>query len=129
MSIAWVQPGAQVVEVGSNRAFGKIHTIAKVHKNGNFTVNGSTQQFKPWNDGSALQTGDSWVGRKTLRYVDDATFAKIAEYRRFVAALNVINVEINRLAALRNVNMNSEPAFVAKLFEAAAEINARKGIE
>lgn len=64
--------------------------VEKVYKNGNFTLRGSPQQWKPWGrDGSAHETGNHFSSRRLIIWNEStdaeisAAIAKRARERRF----------------------------------------------
>jgi hypothetical protein len=73
MSECPFKPGVEVVI--DNYNYGRRHyaraVVDKVYKNGNITLVGSTQQYRPGKDSSgswsAWQTGDSWGRGGTVR--------------------------------------------------------------
>lgn len=78
----------------------KSAVVAKVFKSGNFTLEGSPQQWKPYLPSgyqNYWRAGETGAGNQTLRIWDDTTNAEIVEkneravlYRRFEAAKRII---------------------------------------
>lgn len=85
------RPGARVAisdRYGSGYREGHVH---KVHKNGNFTLVGSSQQWRPWVPTSFDLTKGDWTARRTgsdpfsvtiLKIWNAATDAEIQQARR-----------------------------------------------
>jgi len=101
------QPGAEVaIQIqGGWRAphSFRLGRVAKVHKNGNFVLEGSPQQWRPYAPSSYepfWHAGARGAGNGVLWIVDDTTKPKISEqnkrakrYNRYTNARNVIERE------------------------------------
>ena len=96
----WVVIGAEVMEVSRGMGspiFGRPRKIGKVHKNGNFTLEGSPQQYSPRVD-YAYKTGALGHYSRAYYYpVNDALRAEMAQGEKVRAAKEVIRAEIKRL--------------------------------
>lgn len=88
-------------------------TVAKVYKNGNFTLEGSNQQWKPsqtYHDGGrswgAYPTGDTTFNRTRVIPVNEETLARRqreeTEARRLNAAQDLLNRMNHAHAIVRN---------------------------
>lgn len=64
MSETKFTPGLRVVRESGARHWDNLEyryaVVDKVHKNGNFTLVGSPQQYRPGSDGRAIETGDGY---------------------------------------------------------------------
>ena len=106
MSEDWVKVGTEMVVVDRmlTGGYGAIRKIAKVHKNGNFTLEGSPQQYRP----SSIMTGNSTGGiwsMTTVKVVTDDMRAKITEgYRYGEAYRKVYNALDKHLRLMHTYN-------------------------
>lgn len=97
----WVRPGADVVirSNGWGRRFGRITKINKVHKSGNFTLEGDSQQWRPHYE-YASQTGSSGYHMDTCWPLTDETRADMEREARIYAAKKLVSDEATRLEKL-----------------------------
>jgi hypothetical protein len=114
----WVQPGVEVMEVrsGWETGYGRIQKIAKVYANGNFLVEGSPQQWRPWGDWTARKTGEHGWHFAYLHLVTPKLLAERDRARLVAKARQTIRAELDRLTAIKH-----EDGLIAE----AAAIKAR----
>jgi hypothetical protein len=98
----WVRVGAEVVPV--RRGFGrsqydKPERIAKVYKNGNFVLEGHTEQWRPRGDIASRAGDKSWTSSSCCPLTDELR-AEIVHESKVRAAQKLISDEAERLAKL-----------------------------
>lgn len=98
----WVNPGVELIERRNGWtgiSYGQRAKIAKVMGNGNFKVDGSDQQWRPFSDGTAIRTGDS---RREVHFVvvSPELEDEIAHAKRLSAARRILADEAKRLDGL-----------------------------
>ena len=105
---------------------GKEWKIGKIHKNGNFKVDGlPSRQFRPYNDGSAFETGGAWA--KMHMYADTPERRVIVEKTKALnRAKRILEIEIERLRTLQSI-AKREPEIVIKEALRIQEVNATFG--
>lgn len=123
---AWVQVGAEVIEVYSGsfgrRRYGATRKIAKVLKTGNFKIEDSDQQYRPWSTYTrAFRTGNGRYGSSSLSLLTDELTAEMAAEAQFLRARKIVESEIKRL---ENLSRGPDEDMIA----AAAQIEARNPI-
>lgn len=98
--------GTEVVQRRQSGMYGKIVKVAKVYKNGNFTITGSTQQFRfPGITGTtASATGTSF---DSVELVTDENRPVIEKHHAFARSRFIIKAEIDRLNALMGLTFNN----------------------
>lgn len=115
----WVQIGAEVMSVRSSisgTSYGARHKIAKVYKNGNFTLAGDTpEQWRPVRD-YASRAGKHY-GNETMWPVTPHLEAEAAKAEAVCKARRIVRVEAERLESIRDDD---------GLLAAAAAITARQ---
>ncbi len=99
MSNDWVQPGADVVFRGWGHRFGRVAKIEKVYKNGNFTIEGNAQQYRP-NREYANETGGRGYHRDSLYPLTDEIKREVAREQSIRAAQKIVRDEGERLDKL-----------------------------
>lgn len=118
----WVRVGAELVERTSGyygERYGKRAKIAKVHANGNFKVEGSDQQWRPFSGGQASQTGQSGYGeRMSMVLVTPELEGTIAHNRKFREAQDVVSKEAKRLEGLARLRIGFDDNAVITAAEA-----------
>lgn len=130
----WVKPGVEMIERHngwSGVSYGSRFRIAKVHANGNFKVEGSDQQWRPWGDGEAWRTGSDYRGSALVR-VTEALESEIAHSKRLSAARRVIADEAKRLdglSRLRSGNSDEEVIATADRIRTLATKSDERGAE
>lgn len=119
----WVEIGAEMVEVYSGsfgrRRYGATRKIAKVLKTGNFKIEGSDQQYRPWGTYTrAFRAGNGHYGSSSLSLLTDELIAEMAAEAQFLRARKIVESEIKRL---ENLSRGPDEDMIA----AAAQIEAR----
>lgn len=100
----WVKPGAVVVMTstgGWSVRYGEERRIEKVFKNGNFTLEGSKDQYSPESRGVAYRAGSGRYRSDHCELLTEEVKANIAVARELRDARIEIRNEIDRLSALR----------------------------
>ncbi len=108
-------------------SYGEVKKVAKIHKNGNFTLEGSAQQYKPvgWIKDTAYPTGESSYVRTRICLHNDAMKQRIAagkirrEHERRVQ--NVATLLAKKLQHAENVTAEQLAALEA-VFPAEVEV-------
>ncbi len=97
MSNDWVQPGAEVIfrSSGWGHRFGRVAKIEKVYKNGNFTIEGNAQQYRPVHD-YAYETGGRGYHRDSLYPLTDEIKRDVAREQSIRAAQKIVHDEAER---------------------------------
>lgn len=109
-TIDWVKAGQTVVmrHSGFGGQYGQTHKIDKVYKNGNFTLEGSKDQWRPW-AGGAMRTGDtSRFHRQSCVPLTDEVAAEVASSQALSKAKAVIRAEAERLDKLWRLGDDAE---------------------
>ena len=99
----WVKEGQRMVmrRSGFGRStYGEVRMITKVYKNGNFILEGSTQQWRPWGT-SASKTGqaDRWSRDSCVPYTDEIR-EEVLRHQAIDRAKAAIRLEAERLDKL-----------------------------
>lgn len=119
----WVQVGAEVIFSAERRfdtrAFGCTAKIVKVLKNGNFKVEGSDQQFRPFED-HATATGNAW-SKSQVFHLSDELRPAVALWHRVKVAHGIVNTEMRRIRMALDINNSAD-----ELLKIADEILNRK---
>ena len=120
----WVV-GAEVVERSSSWGpvwrYGAVRKIGKVHKNGNFVLEGESQQWRPLSD-YAVKTSDRGFYSSSTRIVlmTDEAKADMELAAAYAAAAAVVRAEAERLERVYRGND------VDETIAEAAKINTGK---
>ena len=110
----WAKPGVEVVEVGNRfttRKYGSVHRIGKVYKNGNFVLEGSSDQWRPWSGGSAQRTGEQGWNRSAVRLVTDEVRQEMARDLELAKARSVVTAWSDHIG--RVARSNDEAAILS----------------
>lgn len=98
----WVKPGAEVITVYARAArglgYGPTSKIDKVHKTGRFTIEGSTEQYRPFKDG-ARRAGDHYSSTYLIPLTDENR-AEVERSKLVKAARAFLYEEMDRLNRL-----------------------------
>ncbi len=129
MTYDWLKPGTEVVlRKSPNDEFTVIEKINKVHKNGNFTIGKSSQQYRPYENSygaGGTPTGETYYRMRHATVVTDEIRAEINLQRTLRAAKETIKGEMIRLDHLvRSAIPNAEQK--AAIIAEAEAIIARK---
>lgn len=94
----WVAKGVKVAVCQDyGPGYKRYALIDKVHKNGNFTIEGSSQQYRPYSD-CGIATGQ--FTRGSVKHVNDTNRAEIEEYFHMQECVGILWKEIERLKEL-----------------------------
>ncbi len=107
------QPGEEVAVVSRGRWDSSVAItrvkVAKVYKNGNFIVEGSSQQYRPRPDGkSARETGAGSYSRPSVEKITPGLLAQVAQTELNNRGKSLADMAIAPLSKLRGCDLTAD---------------------